>query len=646
MLVHNPDPTPVTQWVPFADWADGRVLLGDRRPTMADLDYHLTTLFPPVRPRGFLEIRYLDSVPDAVWPAVVFTLATLLDDPVAADIAAEATESVATAWDRAAQVGLADRAAARSGPAVRAGRGGTRACRGRGIHGPARAFGRTGTQPGRRLRRPGSPVRDRGRGHPTGPRRAVTAREMLAGELTKARDRTLRLVDFDDAELRRQYDPLMSPLVWDLAHIGQQEELWLLRGGDPDRPGLLSPQVDKLYDAFVHSRASRVDLPLLPPDDARTYCATVRGKALDALDALPDGHPDAFTFGMVISHENQHDETMLQALNLRSGAPLLDRGTALPAGRAGVAGTSVLVPAGEFVLGVDAATEPYSLDNERPAHVVDVPAFRIGRVPVTNGEWQQFIDDGGYHQRPLVVACRLGASQPGRPDRAAVLERRRHPHPVRPRRGHPRRRTGPARHLLRGRGLRGMGRVRGCPPRSSGRRPARGIRTPGRRRRYPWGAAEPTAALANLGGDALRPAPVGAYPAGASAYGAEQMLGDVWEWTTSPLRPWPGFTPMVYDSTPRRSSRASPPATTGCCAAGRGRWRRASCGPASATGTTRSAGRSSPACAWPGTCEPKAASCVGTWRGSVSRCRWRRWCSIRRPGCWCSPTRRAARSTA
>jgi glutamate--cysteine ligase len=112
MLVHptpEMDAVPVTDWVPFADWADGRVLLGDRRPTVADLDYHLTTLFPPVRPRRFLEIRYLDSVPDAHWPALVFTLATLLDDPVAADIAAEATEPVAMAWDRAAQVGLGDR---------------------------------------------------------------------------------------------------------------------------------------------------------------------------------------------------------------------------------------------------------------------------------------------------------------------------------------------------------------------------------------------------------------------------------------------------------------------------------------------------------------------------------------------------------
>ncbi|AKS31091.1 ergothioneine biosynthesis glutamate--cysteine ligase EgtA [Mycolicibacterium goodii] len=109
MLVNSPDAVPVTNWVPFADWADGRAVLGGRRPTEADLDYHLTTLFPPVRPRRWLEIRYLDSVPDALWPAAVFTLTTLLDDPVAAESAAEATLPVATAWDRAARMGLTDR---------------------------------------------------------------------------------------------------------------------------------------------------------------------------------------------------------------------------------------------------------------------------------------------------------------------------------------------------------------------------------------------------------------------------------------------------------------------------------------------------------------------------------------------------------
>jgi glutamate--cysteine ligase len=109
MLVNNPEASAVTHYVPFTDWVDGRVLLGDRRPTVADLEYHLTTLFPPVRPRQWLEIRYLDSVPDDFWPAVLFTLVTLLDDPKAADIAAEAVEPVATAWDNAARLGLRDR---------------------------------------------------------------------------------------------------------------------------------------------------------------------------------------------------------------------------------------------------------------------------------------------------------------------------------------------------------------------------------------------------------------------------------------------------------------------------------------------------------------------------------------------------------
>ena len=373
----------------------------------------------------------------------------------------------------------------------------------------------------------------------------MSTRELIARELDRARQRTLRLVDFDDVELHRQYDPLMSPLVWDLAHIGWQEELWLLRGNDPRRPGLLEPQVERCYDAFLNSRASRVDLPLLPPTDARTYCRTVRDRALDALDILPD-EGDQFTFGLVVSHENQHDETMLQALNLRSGAALLPTGAPLPGGRPGVAGTSVEIPGGAFVLGVDAADEPYSLDNERDAHVVDVPTFRIGRVPVTNGEWRAFIADGGYAQ-PKWWSERGWAHR-----QSAGLE-------------------APQFWNLDGTRVR-FGHVEDIPAdepvqhvtyfEAQAYAAWAGARLPTeqewekacawdpmivRRRKYPWGATEPNAALANLGGEALRPALVGAYPGGASAYGVEQMLGDVWEWTSSPLRPWPGFTPMLYE---------------------------------------------------------------------------------------------------
>ena len=94
--------------------------------------------------------------------------------------------------------------------------------------------------------------------------------DLVVRDLEQARNRTLGLTDLDDPTLVTQHDPLMSPLVWDLAHVGQQEELWLLRAGDPARPGMLPPAVDALYDAFKHPRAERPSLPLLPPvEDAR-----------------------------------------------------------------------------------------------------------------------------------------------------------------------------------------------------------------------------------------------------------------------------------------------------------------------------------------------------------------------------------------
>ena len=190
----------------------------------------------------------------------------------------------------------------------------------------------------------------------------------------------------------------MSPLVWDLAHIGQQEDLWLLRGGNAAAQGLLSCKVEQLYDAFEHPRASRVSLPLLGPDEARSFIADVRGRVFDGLERVGDETPERlFPYVMVEQHEQQHVETMLATHQLRRGAPLLGGGSSLPPGRP-VPRDSVLVPAGPFTLGVDGDDEPWSLDNERPAHTVDLPAFRIARVPVTNAEWQAFIEAGGYDE--------------------------------------------------------------------------------------------------------------------------------------------------------------------------------------------------------------------------------------------------------
>ena len=214
-------------------------------------------------------------------------------------------------------------------------------------------------------------------------------RTRVAELLERARTRTRGLTDaVDEADLVTQHSPLMSPLVWDLAHVGSQEELWLVRDVGGREP--LRPEIDGLYDAFQHSRAKRVELPLLTPAEARAYAAEVRAKALDALEASPlRGRrlvEQGFAFGMIVQHEQQHDETMLATHQLRSGAPVLHAppppGPASSCDRAAPAATEVFVPAGPFTMGTD--TEAWALDNERPAHAVHLPAFWIDTVPVTN----------------------------------------------------------------------------------------------------------------------------------------------------------------------------------------------------------------------------------------------------------------------
>jgi iron(II)-dependent oxidoreductase len=374
-------------------------------------------------------------------------------------------------------------------------------------------------------------------------------RDTVEQALRRARDRSTTLTDsVDDDDLVRQHSNLMSPLVWDLAHIGNQEELWLVRdvgGREPVRE-----DIDQLYDAFQHPRSTRPTLPLLNPAEARGYVREVRDKALDVLASTRlVGGPlveRAFAFGMIAQHEQQHDETMLATHQLRTGPAVLDAppppsppaGQRLPA--------EVIVPGGPFTMGTSA--EPWALDNERPAHQVDVPAFAIDTVPVTNGDYQRFIEAGGYadprwwsnagwaHARRAGLVAPKFWSLDGDHrvrSRFGVLE----PVPA----------NEPVVHVCcyeaeayaKWAGKR-------LPTEAEWEKAARFDPATGRSRRYPWGDDEPTPERANLDQRHLRPAEVGAYPAGASPSGVHQLIGDVWEWTASDFDPYPGFVAFPY----------------------------------------------------------------------------------------------------
>ncbi len=369
----------------------------------------------------------------------------------------------------------------------------------------------------------------------------------LAEALTDARRRTEELLaPIDDARLMAQHDPLMSPLVWDYGHIGVFEELWLVQRLSGAQPS--SEERMRLYDAFENPRRIRGQLPLMSRAEALAYRDVVRGRALDILEETEFDENDpllreAFVYPMIVQHEHQHCETILQTLQLMRGGylPLLP---SPPAGRP-IALDMVHVPAGRYAIGTDQHA-PY--DNEHPRFGLELPDFSIDRFPVTNAQFLQFIEDGGYARRELWSAAgqtwlrESGATAPKHwryESGGWLTDRFGHVLPVAP--------DEPVIHV--------------CFHEAEAYARWAGKRLPtefewevaacwdpkaGQPRIYPWGDAEPTASHANLDQHAYGPAAVGSYPDGASAFGCEQTVGDVWEWTSSDFLPYPGFVAFPY----------------------------------------------------------------------------------------------------
>jgi iron(II)-dependent oxidoreductase len=227
----------------------------------------------------------------------------------------------------------------------------------------------------------------------------ASSKDAIAERLAEARERTLELIEpLDDRQLNRVYSPILSPLAWDLGHIANFEELWLVQTIGGREP--LHGDLGRFYDAIENPRRTRGELPILRDAELRAYLADVRERTLDVLDGIDLGDDaedpllrGGFVYEMLLAHEHQHNETMLQLLQM------IERYEPVPAAAEPAAEPvsdgpeMVLVEGGEHPIG--APPEGFAYDNERSRHTVELAPFEIDRTPVANGAYVQFMEETG-----------------------------------------------------------------------------------------------------------------------------------------------------------------------------------------------------------------------------------------------------------
>jgi len=386
--------------------------------------------------------------------------------------------------------------------------------------------------------------------------------------LQEARERTLALVtDLDDEQLIGPRLSIVNPLRWEIGHIAWFQEYWVLRHLNHRAPILDGG--DALYDSARVSHETRWDLPLPSKADTIRYMQRVLDQVVHLDDREEPTDDAAYFLSLALQHENMHAEAITytrQTLGYpaprfkvvdeiaKQSSASVDRELRSYKALTGELGDA-LVPGGTFVLG-STPGQRFLFDNELSAHDVDVEHFAISRTAVTNGEYAAFVDDGGYNRQTLWCdegwrwRKSIDAKHPVYWCFSEGKWWRRNFDEMVPLADHM-----PVLHInwyeadafCRWAGRRLPTEVEweiaaAAVLSSDGRRIA------ANKRQFPWGDEEPTTTTdrANLDWRNMGCLDVRALPAGDSAFGCRQMIGNVWEWTASDFLPYPGFVAGPY----------------------------------------------------------------------------------------------------
>ncbi len=389
-----------------------------------------------------------------------------------------------------------------------------------------------------------------------------SCREAIYRDLQQCRSGTFKLfagIDYDT--FCRQAHPDFSPVGWHLGHIAYTEDLWLLQKCGGFKP--VFPEYHKLFAADTLPKKQRVFLPTFP--EVELYLDAVRKKVLDYLEVAPIAQQERL-WRFMIQHESQHCETVAFVLQMQEkeegrrkkstppyppqggkvgrkkeeGILISDTSTTLstsaqfpmPNSPLPIPNSEIEIPGGQFYMGSDAAE---ALDNERSRHLCYLEAYSIDRYPVTCGQYRNFMQSGGYQNPDWWSADGWKWLQNEAVDRPLYWSENPafNNHPV----------CGvswyEAEAYCNFTGKR-------LPSEAEWEKAASWDGANQTYRIYPWGDSQPNPRLCNHGNNIANTSPVDAFPTGASAAGCCDMLGNVWEWTTSTFEAYPGFESYPY----------------------------------------------------------------------------------------------------
>lgn len=218
-----------------------------------------------------------------------------------------------------------------------------------------------------------------------------------------ARERTLELVaDLTDEQLTVPKMEIVNPFLWELGHVAFFYDVFLLRVLGSEK--FLLEGAENLYDSFKVDHDDRWSLRLPSREETLAYMGRVLDRVLDRLALSEPDVNESYLYVLSVLHEDMHGEAftyMRQTLEypepqlgicVDKSLPVEIGGGALPG--------DVEIPGGTFQLGAT-RDAPFAFDNEKWAHPVEVSSFRIARAPVTNAEFADFVEDGGYLRRQL-----------------------------------------------------------------------------------------------------------------------------------------------------------------------------------------------------------------------------------------------------